>query len=227
MNVIVSNIIRHQVEKESKKFIVPHFPGGVLTPEALRKMADACEAFPEARLKISGELMIGGITDSRRNDACREKLGLPTFSIAGPSVRPVKACAGGYICDNNVQDTFALSLKLDKLFAGRPLPFKMIIAVSGCGRNCSEPRVRDIGVVAQKNGYVVFAGGAAGGKPRIAREIATVPDDEQVVVLVEKIIQFYAANGRTMERLGAVIERLGMDTFCKACGLSPVPDRTA
>ncbi len=218
MNSIVETVIRHQIEKESKKFIVPHFPGGVVTPDALRKMADACEAFPEAKLKLSGELMIGGITDGRRNEACREALGLPTFSIAGPSIRPVKVCSGGYICGNNVQDTAALGLRLDERFAGRAVPFKMILAVSGCGRNCSEPRVRDIGIVALKNGYVVFAGGAAGGKPRIAQEVATGLTDDQVVALVDKIVLFYEKNGRTMERLGALIERVGADVFKEACG---------
>ena len=48
-----------------------------------------------------------------------------------------------------------------------------------------------------------IAGGAAGGKPRIAQEIVTVTDEAQVIALIEKIIQFYAAHGRTMERLGA------------------------
>ena len=219
MNIIVENLVKHNMEKESRKFIAPRFPGGVMTPEDLRKIADVCERFPEGKLKLSGDLIIGGITDPGRNEECRKSLGLPTYSVAGLSIRPVKACAGGYICDNNLQDSFSLGLKLDKKFSGKQVPFKLIIAVSGCSRCCSEPLVRDIGIVASRSGYAVHVGGAAGAKPRIAQQISNDLNEEQVIAIVERIVRLYQEKGKALERLGLLINRIGMEEFRKAIDL--------
>lgn len=219
MNIIVENFVKPGIEKESSKFIAPHFPGGVMTPADLRRIADACEKFPEAKLKLSGDLTIGGIIDPKRNGECREALGLPTYSVAGFSIRPVKVCAGGYICDNHTQESFALGLKLDKLFNGRQVPFKLIISVSGCTRSCSEPLVKDIGIQAVPAGYILSVGGAAGAKPRIAQKIAEKLTEDQVMVLVEKIVVFYQSKGKAMERLGLLIDKIGVDQFKAHIGL--------
>ena len=149
----------------------------------------------------------------------RQILGLPTYSVAGFSMRPVKLCSGGYICDNNVRDSFSLGLTLDKKFSGRRLPFKMIISVSGCSRSCSEPLVKDIGVVASKEGYSLFVGGAAGRKPRIAQRLLDNLNEQEVIHAVERIVSLYEKKGRTPERLGIFIEKMGLEKFREECGL--------
>lgn len=184
-----------------------------MTSVDLRRIADVLDQFPEAKLKLSGDLTIGGINDSAKNAAGRKALGLPTYSVAGFSIRPVKVCAGGYICDNNFQDSFSLGLKLDKMFSGRAVPFKLIISVSGCARSCSEPLVKDIGIQAAPGGYSVFVGGAAGAKPRIAQKIADKRNEDQVIALVEKIVGFYVSKGKAMERLGVLIDKTGLEAF--------------
>jgi NAD(P)H-nitrite reductase large subunit len=215
MNVIIEKVLKHQIDKESRKFICPHFPGGVMTPSDLRKIADACDMFPESKIKLSGEITIGNIADPKDNEACRAKLGLPTFSVAGFTIRPVKVCAGGYTCDNNLQDSFSLALKLDKRFAGVDVPFKLIISVSGCGRCCSEPQVKDIGLVASRKGYAVYVGGAAGGKPKIAVKIAENVSEDRALEIIEKVVRFYQKNGKAMERLGVLIDKTGFEVFKK------------
>lgn len=217
MNFIVKKVLENKMDKEGKKFIVPYFPAGKLTPDSLRKIADICDKFPEIKLKLSGDIIIGGIKDEARSEECREKLGLPTYNVAGLSLRPVKNCAGGYICDNNLQDSFSLAIKLDEKFSGRKLPFKLIISVSGCPRCCSEPLVKDIGIVASCNGYSVFVGGAAGAKPRIAQKIIDSALEEEVVGIVERIVSLYEKKGKTPERLGIFIEKMGLDKFKEEC----------
>lgn len=216
---IVDQDSQPNLDKQSAKTIAPHFPGGVITPDELRKIADLCEKYPEAKIKLSGDLIIGGITDPDRNDAGRKLLGLPTYSVSGFSIRPVKICSGGYLCDNNLQDSFSLGLKLDRIFSNKLLPSKLIMAVAGCGRNCSEPLVKDIGIVSTPGGYSVYAGGAAGAKPRIARKIVDRLSEAQVIALVDKIVSVYEANGKARERLGSLIERMGMDSFKAECGI--------
>lgn len=213
MSFLVKKILLNKLDKEDKKFIAPHFRLGAVTPQDLRKIADICEKFPEGRIKLTGEIVIGAIKDEARNEECRRALNLPLCSVAGFSVRPVKACSGGYICDNNVQDSLSLGSKLDGKFSGRKLPFKMIISVSGCGRCCSEPLVKDIGIVATQKGYAVYAGGAAGARPRIAVKLAEDLKENEVMEVVEKIVSLYEKKGKTPQRLGFFIEKMGFEKF--------------
>lgn len=215
MNFFMKKMMKRKLDREDKKFIAPHFPGGAVKPDDLRKIADLCERFPESRIKLSGEIIIGGISDEERRGEFRKMLGLPTVSVAGFSVRPVRICAGGFICDHNLQDSRSLGLKLDELFHGRMLPFKMIISVSGCLRSCAEPLVRDIGIVASQKGYAIYAGGAAGAKPRIGKKLFQDINETQVIDIVEKIINLYEKEGKTPERIGKFIERIGFERFKK------------
>jgi NAD(P)H-nitrite reductase large subunit len=211
--------LKPNLDKQSTKTIAPHFPGGVMTPDDLRKIADLCEKYPESKIKLSGDLIIGGITDPERNAEGRKLLRLPTYNVSGFSIRPIKICSGGYLCDNNVQDSFSLGLNLDRIFTNKPLPSKLIIAVSGCGRNCSEPLVKDIGIVSTPGGYSVYVGGTAGAKPRIAQKIIDQLNEIQVIALVEKIVSVYESKGKARERLGSLIEKMGMEKFKAECGI--------
>lgn len=213
MNFLLEKFMLKKLDSEDRKFISPHFPGGVVSPSELRRIADICEKFPESRIKLTAEIVIGGIKEETRNEEFRRMLGLATASVAGFCIRPVKICAGGYTCNNNLQDSFSLGMKLDEKFSGKKLPFKMIISVSGCGRCCSEPLVKDIGIVASRKGYSLYVGGAAGGKPRIAIMLANNLNESGVMEALEKIIGIYEKMGKAAERLGRFIERIGFVEF--------------
>jgi len=49
--------------------------------------------------------------------------------------------------------------------------------------------------------------------PRIGKELVTDLDDEQVMIAVEKVVQFYSDNAKKGERLGKMIERTGLEPF--------------
>lgn len=224
MNFLAKKMLKKKLDKEGSKFIAPLFPGGVVRPHDLRRIADVCERFPESRIKLSGEIIIGGIKDKERSEELKKMLGLPFFSVAGFSVRPVKVCSGGFICDNNLKDSHSLGLRLDEMFRGKELPFKMIIAVSGCSRSCAESLVRDIGIVASKKGYSIFVGGAAGARPRIGKKLVENVPEKDVIETVEKITALYGEMGRTPERLGIFIDRIGFEKFKEEI-LSPFSSR--
>lgn len=206
------------MRRAGRKFVVPHFAGGVVGAPELRKLAETFGRFAGLKIKLTGEMVIGGLTDDKM-DEVRRALEMETTEITGFSVRAVRVCAGGYICDNNHQESFELALRLDSLFHQEKVPFKLVIAVSGCGRCCAESKVKEIGIVASAKGYDVYAGGAGGRTPRISRKVAESLDEEEVVKLVERIIEVYRENGKDMERLGAFIERVGVEEFRSACGL--------
>ncbi|PIQ89121.1 MAG: sulfite reductase [Candidatus Omnitrophica bacterium CG11_big_fil_rev_8_21_14_0_20_42_13] len=219
MNFIARKIIHSSLDKEGNKFIALHFPGGVLAPADLRRIADACDEFGESKIKLGSEIIIGGVSDKKRNEECRKKLNTPTFKVAAFCVRPVKVCAGGYICGNNLQDSFSLGTGLDKRFHGIETPFKLVISVSGCPRCCAESKVKDIGIVASSKGYDLFVGGAAGARPRIAVNFARGISEEEAGILVERIIKRYQKGAKFAERLGLFIERIGLDKFKEEIGI--------
>ena len=57
------------------------------------------------------------------------------------------------------------------------------------------------------------------GKKISEETLAQRIDTEQVVVLVDKIIDYYRANAKPKERMGKMIERLGLAHMEEALGL--------
>lgn len=62
----------------------------------------------------------------------------------------------------------------------------------------------------QATGFDIFAGGCGGIKPREAVLYATVATEEQVQATITTMLEHYCANARQGERIGDVIERMGI-----------------
>jgi NAD(P)H-nitrite reductase large subunit len=73
--------------------------------------------------------------------------------------------------------------------------------------------VRDIGLIGKKDGWTVVIGGNVGAEPRIAEEIVSGLDDDEVLKVIDKLVQCYQENAEKRERLGKTIERIGMSPF--------------
>ena len=56
-------------------------------------------------------------------------------------------------------------------------------------------------------------GGKLGRHPQLARELSRDLDDQQLLELVGVIVDFFKANAKSGERLGAVINRVGWEQF--------------
>lgn len=138
----------------------------------------------------------------------------------GPRVRPVVSCKGT-VCPCGLIDTFALSEKIHRRFYvgwhGVTLPGKFKIGVGGCPNNCIKPNLNDIGIVGAvlpggARGYKVTLGGHWGRTGAAGREVPTIlPDEESVLVFIEKVLDFYRANGQPGERFFKTLERIGFE----------------
>jgi NAD(P)H-nitrite reductase large subunit len=104
-------------------------------------------------------------------------------------------------------------LALDGKYHGLELPTKFKMSVSGCTLNCAESWVRDIGLTGYQEGWMVTVGGNVGPKPRIGKELAKGLTDDQAFVIVERILEYYRTDAKKGERLGALIERAGLDAL--------------
>ncbi len=209
------------LQRDKKSYaIVPHIPGGITNPATLRKIADVAEKYGAAAIKATSaqRLAIVGLQHSDVEKAWAD-LGMDPAHAVGLCMRSVKICPGTTFCKRGQQDAVGLGLELDKKYHGMELPSKFKMAVSGCQNSCSEPAVRDIGVMGTPKGYVVMVGGNAGIKPRLGERIAAQLEPDQVMALVEKIINWYRENGKRNERIGAHIDRIGLDIFKKGVGI--------
>ncbi len=203
------------IQRDKQSYAVaPHVPCGVISPETLRILADAAEKYGAQALKITSAARIAIVGVKEEDvDKIWKDLGMSPGFAVGLCVRSVKACPGTTFCKKGQQDSLGVGLKLDGKYHGMNLPGKTKIGISGCANQCAETCIKDIALVGMKNGWKLLAGGNGGGKPRIAQEIAKDLTTEQAMEMIDKIIEFYKQNARPHQRIGAMIDKMGIEEF--------------
>lgn len=197
--------------------IAPHIPCGIVTPDLLRKIADISEKYNAKALKITGATRIAIVGLKEEDiDSVWEELALDKGAAVGLCVRSVRTCPGTTFCKIAKQNAIGMGLKLDEQYHAVELPGKTKMAVSGCKLSCSESWVRDIGLIGEKDGWKIVIGGNVGSVPRIAKELVTGLDDDAAFAAVGKIVAYYKENAKTNERIGKMIERVGIEPFYNA-----------
>jgi NAD(P)H-nitrite reductase large subunit len=199
--------------------IAPHLPCGMASPEILRKLADVAEKYNVKAVKVTSAARIALIGIKEEDvDAIWADLGMDVGNVVGICVRSVKACPGTTYCKRGQQDSLAVGLALDEKYHGVEMPGKMKIGVSGCPNQCAETSFKDIGLVGIPKGWRVYVGGSGGPNPRLADLVAKDLGTEEALALVDRVVDYYRANAKPRERIGKMIERLGLDHLRKALG---------
>lgn len=194
--------------------IAPHVPAGLITSNQLRKLADVADKYNVSAIKITAAQRIALVGLKEEDiDSVWNDLGMKPGAAIGLCVRSIKTCPGTTFCKREFRDSVKMGLALDDRYHGMNLPNKLKIGVSGCPNSCSDNHTRDIGLMGMPKGWTIFAGGKGGTMPRLGnRLIMNVPDDK-VLEMVDKIVKVYAENASGKERLGAYIDRIGLDEF--------------
>ncbi len=207
-----------QNDKESYA-IAPHIPCGIVTPDLLRKIADVSEKYNAKALKITGATRIAIIGLKEDDiDLVWEELGLEKGAAVGLCIRSIRACPGITYCKLGKQDAIGVGMKLDEKYHAFQLPGKFKMAVSGCKLSCAESWVRDVGLIGDTNGWNLTIGGNVGAQPRIGKELVSGLDDEGALKAIKKVVMYYKENANANERLGKMIDRVGMKPFEMAVG---------
>jgi NAD(P)H-nitrite reductase large subunit len=206
------------LQRDNKTYAVaPHIPCGVVTPELLRRIADVAEKYKAQAIKITGATRIAIVGLQEEDiDQVWDELKLDKGAAVGLCVRSIRACPGTTFCKIGRQDALGIGMELDQRYHGKELPGKFKMAVSGCHLSCAESWVRDVGLIGKKSGWQVVIGGNVGAEPRIGEEIASGLDDDQVLQVVDNIVQCYQENANKNERLGKLIDRIGISPFKEA-----------
>jgi len=210
------------IQRDKQTYAVaPHIPCGVVSPETLRKLADAAEKYGVAAMKITSAARIAlvGLKEEQIDDVWAD-LGMSRGAAVGLCVRSVKACPGTTFCKRGQQDSLSMGMKLDERYHGAELPGKCKMGVSGCANQCAETSFKDIGLVGSPKGWKVVVGGCGGGRPRIADLLVDGLSDDDALAVVDKLVEYFKANGKPRERLGRLIDRVGLDAVKEALGVA-------
>jgi len=197
--------------------IVPRTPLGIVTPQVLETIAQVVKKYNIPVLKItSGQRMaLVGLKEADVAPAWKD-LDMDVGRATELCVHYAQACPGTAVCRFGVQDSLGLGMELEKLFIEMALPAKVKFGVSGCSMCCGESYVRDVGVLGKKNGWTLIFGGNSGGRPRIGDVVAEGLGKEEIIDLIRRCLEYYAANGKKKERTSRFMERIGIDALKEA-----------
>jgi len=85
---------------------------------------------------------------------------------------------------------------------------ELCVDCGACARACPTGAL-----IEERSGYAITVGGRLGRHPHLAEELTVVPDAEQVVPVVERLVRRFMAQSRPGERFNAFAERLGVDAL--------------
>ncbi len=198
---------------------------GVFTSADLRTLAACAESYGSGKVVFTSRLSaeVVGIPFDRipEAEAFLAENGL-FFGGTGAKVRPIVGCKGT-TCVFGIIDTQALAKELhDRFYVGMrqvSLPHKFKIGVGGCPNSCMKPSLNDVGIEgcrvpkADEPMCRVFVGGTWGKTQRMGTLLSSVYPVSQAADVVEQVMLWYRENGFVKERLGAAIDRLGIEAL--------------
>jgi nitrite reductase (NADH) large subunit len=208
----INDRVHANIQKDGTFSVVPEMPGGVCSPDELRRIADVAEKYRVPLLKLTGGQRIDLVGVAKEDlPAVWRDLGMPAGYAWSKSYRTCKSCIGVDFCRFGLGDSMGLAKEIEGRFRGLDSPGKLKLATAGCPRNCSEALVKDVGAVAVEGGkWEIYVGGAAGSHVRKGDLLCTVDTQEEVLVLSGRFIQFYRENAKYKERTYAFVERVGI-----------------
>ncbi|NFN78180.1 NAD(P)/FAD-dependent oxidoreductase [Clostridium botulinum] len=192
--------------------ITPHIPGGFVTIETMQKIIDVAKKYRGVLKITSGQRIL--ITNLEKEDLPKiwEELGMEPAVKSANSVKNVEMCPAGF-CKREKYNTIGIGMKLSKRYTWMEMPCRTKIGVAGCRNACGSVYSKDVGVIADKTGFIVCAGGSAGYNPRIADVIVKDVSEEEALKIVDNIFDYYKENAEAGEKLGFFIERIGLEKF--------------
>lgn len=192
--------------------VTPHIPGGFITADNMQKIVDVAKKYDGVLKITSGQRIL--ITNLKEEvlEGVWNDLGMEPAVKTQNSVKNVFICPAGF-CKRSKYNTIGIGMKISKKYQWMEMPCRTKIGVAGCRNACGSIYGKDIGVIADKTGFLVTVGGSAGYNPRLADIVARDISEKEALVLVDKIIEVYKENAETGEKLGFLIDRIGFESF--------------
>lgn len=136
---------------------------------------------------------------------------LPTNGIS-----TIFCCGGCNDCDHGLADTDHLASLMQTMDLPVPMPAKLKVAIAGCPRCCTMPRLRDIGLSpysGKSRKWNLSFGGNGGIKPRIGDVLGTGLGLDEVFALIHKAVTLYQKEAKSGMRTAAYVEHVSKEVF--------------
>jgi len=149
---------------------------------------------------------------------------------SGARLRVITCCPGNNWCKSGLVDTFSLAGRMEResgIKCGLDLPHKFKIAISGCPNACTRPQATEIGMHGQADirsseklmGYAIYLGGCGGKVPHNGFRMDKIFTENEVLLLVAGVVDFYHKHAKPKQRLALLIEEIGREKFLKEIGV--------
>lgn len=225
--------------KGSPHFLRVKVPGGFLTSQQFRRIAELTSKYSKERAEITNrqDIQLHWIEaeDSLDIFAVLEQLGFTT-DMCGQSfsgtrygdTRNIICCPTSGIEQNEIMNGYPLMKELTDFFIGNPnfqdMPRKFKFSISGCGSDCTRAYTNDLALVAVKKakdtGFTLLVGGSAGSSlpgPRLAEHtnLFINPEDafDVAVATIELHRDFGNRESKAKARFKWLIENWGINKF--------------
>ncbi|SES02810.1 Nitrite and sulphite reductase 4Fe-4S domain-containing protein [Gracilibacillus ureilyticus] len=137
-----------------------------------------------------------------------ESVGLACYPV-GNVVKSLRTCN---FCKGEEREGMPIAKELNRRFAGKPVPFTLKMAYTGCAVGCGEPMLSDIGVMKFKDRYNLYIGGKAKGKDaEVGYLLKEGLTPEELYDTVDKLIAAYAEMGKKREAFYKFCKRVDID----------------
>ncbi|WP_160720587.1 nitrite reductase [Bacillus sp. USDA818B3_A] len=134
-----------------------------------------------------------------------QNVGLVCYPV-GNYVKSLRTCN---FCKGEKEEGMPVAKELNRRIAGKPVPFTLKVAYTGCPIGCGEPMLSDIGVMKIKDHYNLYVGGKAKGKDaEVGSLLMENLTPDELYVVVEKIITVYSQMGKKRETFNNFLERI-------------------
>ncbi|WP_232490190.1 nitrite reductase [Neobacillus cucumis] len=137
-----------------------------------------------------------------------QKVGLECYPV-GNFIKSLRTCN---FCKGEEEEGMPVAKELNRRIAGKPVPFTLNVAYTGCPIGCGEPLLSDIGVMKIRDFYNLYVGGKAKGKDaEVGSLLLENLTPDELYDAVEKILAVYSQMGKKRETFYKFLKRISKD----------------
>lgn len=186
----------------------------LVTPEEMDKICTLLKGYNISLFKITAghHLALYDVT-RQQVEAIRRELFTIFPQAPAIGVTYIHACPSIQECKYAIKSAHSLGRRIEQLSFDSPHPNKIKVGIAGCKMCCTEPFLRDIGIIGKRKGWTLVFGGNGGGRPRIGDIIGQGLDDDQTLELIISCIRVYRELATPRQRTARLLEQIGIDKF--------------
>ena len=206
--------------KNDTIFVIAEAAGGVYNTNQIKVICEISEE-DSAFLKVTEDERLGFMIPQDKIEFVQSKfaeVGLFLRHYRSQNFASPKACLGD-LCPHAKQDALGTALELAPIFMEKLKNSNdsISVGINGCSIACVASVTDDIHLVGNENGYVVYLGGKSGETSKLSEPVCKDISKEKIGDLILSLLNTYFEIKNENEKIGDVVERVGMKLFAQKC----------